>query len=150
MGKWFIILLTILAGCVPSKKSDYRYMRAWRVDSIAVYDAHTNALVQTLYEDNLTLSLIHESGVEIILSMDLDGHTVWRLEGRADDILFTNYADVDHSHYNLSKFEYITIETYPDGSEAIIIRGGALINGIEGLIDNNQPVIIHAYITAID
>jgi hypothetical protein len=149
MGKWFIIIISLLTGCVSSKESDLVSIDIWRVDKLEVYNAQTNALVQTLYEDNLTLNFIRYVS-EMSLYIDLEGHTIWRLEGDRDDILFTNYVEYENAHYNLSKYEYFFIESNNDGIVSLVISGGSLIHGIEGIIDENEEVVIYAYISLIE
>jgi hypothetical protein len=149
MGKWFLIIISLLTNCVSSKESDLVSIDIWRVDKIEVYNAQTNALVQTLYEDNLTLNFIKYVS-EMSLYIDLEGHTIWRLEGYRDDIRFTNYVEYENARYNLSKYEYIFIESTNDGIVKVVIKGGRLIQGIEGIIDENEEVVIYAYISLID
>jgi hypothetical protein len=147
MGKWFVMMLAMLTGCVSTKESDSGWMYGWHIESMDIYSARTNELIRTVTIDNWYFYRITQ-GSRWILSMELDGQTVWRLEGHKNDIFEPDETD-DRLQLNLSKYEYLVIK-FLDGSDAIMmLQNGGIVNGFNGIVDENEPVYIHINMTGI-
>jgi hypothetical protein len=145
MGKGFLILLALLTGCVSSRESDLFWLGGCHVHRMEVYNARTNELIRTFTTDNLIFYRIYQDGY-LTLSMELDGQTIWRLEGDSDDIN-KPYDNSDKLQLNLSKFEFIVIEWMNRYDCIMKIQNGSIINGFNGLVNENEPVLINVYMT---
>ena len=138
-------MLVLLSSCVSSKESDKGWIGRWRIDRMEVYSANTNELIRTLVIDNLNFYRIYGNGA-LTLSMEKDGQIIWRLEADEDDIIKPDESS-DRLELNLSKFEFIVIEWLNRYDCRMEIRNGSLVNGFNGLVDENEQLLIYVYMT---
>jgi hypothetical protein len=139
------LLLLFISGCESKWNGDEDWTSGWRIDRMEVYSASTSEHLRTLYVDGLTLYRIYE-GSTITLSMEQFGNSIWRIEGRSVD-LFKWYESFDALQINLTKFEFIVIEWLNKYDCVMEINNGSIINGFNGIVEENEPISIYVYMT---
>jgi hypothetical protein len=82
----------------------------------------------------------------LTLLMEKNGNSIWRIEElKTNNIKLEDYSD--WLQINLSKFEYIVIEWLNKYDCVMEIKNGSIINGFNGMVDENEPICIYVYMT---